>query len=98
MTSLRTGSKSLDLLLEIGTLSIIVREDEAKKAGLSKQNLEAAMRQLFKNNKIWNEPYGQALPPALSLRHQIKEQAGTSRLPLEVDATCKAFEQGLPII
>jgi RecA-family ATPase len=34
------------------------REDEAKRAMLTSKDLEAAMRRLFKAEKIWNEPYG----------------------------------------
>lgn len=34
------------------------REDEAKRANLNSKDLEAAMRRLFKIEKIWNEPYG----------------------------------------
>jgi RecA-family ATPase len=33
-------------------------EGEAKKANLRKADLRDAMRQLFKDGKIWNEPYG----------------------------------------
>ena len=46
------------------------REDEAKKAGVSKINLEAAMRQLFKDNKIRNEPYGK--PSRIRYRIAVK--------------------------
>jgi RecA-family ATPase len=34
------------------------KEDEAKQAGVNRKNLEEAMRQLFKDNKIANEAYG----------------------------------------
>jgi RecA-family ATPase len=34
------------------------QEDEAKKAHLSKDDLSNAMRALFKDEKIWNEPHG----------------------------------------
>jgi RecA-family ATPase len=37
--------------------AMFAREDEAKKAGLSKNNLAEAMRRLFATGKIWNEPY-----------------------------------------
>jgi RecA-family ATPase len=37
--------------------ALFAREDEARKAGVSKHDLENAMRQLFKDRKIWNEPY-----------------------------------------
>ena len=46
------------------------REDEAKQAGLSKLNLEVAMRQLFKTGKIWNEPYGK--PSRIRYRIAVK--------------------------
>jgi RecA-family ATPase len=36
-------------------------EDEATRAGVTKRALEAAMRQLFKAGKIWNEPCGKRL-------------------------------------
>ena len=32
-------------------------EDEAKKANLRKADFKDAMRQLFKDGKIWNEPF-----------------------------------------
>ena len=35
-------------------------EDEAKKANLRKADFKDAMRQLFKDGKIWNEPYQSA--------------------------------------
>jgi excisionase family DNA binding protein len=35
-------------------------EDEAKRAHLSKDELGKAMRSLFKEERIWNEPYGKA--------------------------------------
>jgi RecA-family ATPase len=38
--------------------ALFAREEEAKKLGLTSKALEAAMRQLFKDQKIWNEPYG----------------------------------------
>jgi RecA-family ATPase len=38
--------------------AIFAREDEAKQAGLNNKIFEAAMRRLFKAEKIWNEPYG----------------------------------------
>jgi RecA-family ATPase len=41
--------------------SVFVKEDEARKAGLTGKQLEAAMRRLFKADKIWNEPDG---PPS----------------------------------
>jgi hypothetical protein len=39
------------------------REDEAKRATLNSKSLEAAMRRLFKAEKIWNEPYGRPSRP-----------------------------------
>ena len=39
------------------------REDEAKRAGLNSKSLEAAMRRLFKAEKIENEPYGRPSRP-----------------------------------
>jgi RecA-family ATPase len=38
--------------------ALIAREEEAKRAGIDGRALEAAMRRLFKDGKIWNEPYG----------------------------------------
>jgi RecA-family ATPase len=40
--------------------SEFVGEDEAKKANLRKADLREAMRELFKDGKIWNEPYGRS--------------------------------------
>jgi hypothetical protein len=40
-----------------------VKEDEAKRAGISSKVLEAAMLRLFKAEKIWNEPYGKPSRP-----------------------------------
>jgi hypothetical protein len=40
--------------------SAFVGEDEAKKANLRKADFKDAMRQLFQDQKIWNEPYGRA--------------------------------------
>jgi RecA-family ATPase len=39
------------------------REDEAKRTGLNSKSLEAAMRRLFKTEKIENEPYGRPSRP-----------------------------------
>ena len=39
------------------------REDEAKRAGVNSKSLEAAMRRLFKAEKIENEPYGRPSRP-----------------------------------
>jgi RecA-family ATPase len=38
--------------------ALFVREDEAKQAGLDSKTLEVAMRDLFKEDRIWNEPCG----------------------------------------
>jgi RecA-family ATPase len=50
--------------------ALFAKEDEAIKAGLSSKNLAAAMRELFKAEKIWNEPYGRPSRP--SYRIMIK--------------------------
>jgi RecA-family ATPase len=42
---------------------IFAKEDEAKRAGLGKRELEAAMRRLFAAGKIWNESYGRPSRP-----------------------------------
>jgi DNA polymerase I-like protein with 3'-5' exonuclease and polymerase domains/RecA-family ATPase len=39
-------------------------EDEAKRAGLTKRDLERAMRRLFQRNAIWNEPHGKPSRPS----------------------------------
>jgi RecA-family ATPase len=46
------------------------QEEEAKRAALTSKHLEAAMRRLFKAEKIWNEPYGR--PARISHRLAIK--------------------------
>jgi RecA-family ATPase len=51
--------------------ALFAREDEAKKAMLTSKVLEAAMRRLFSNGKIWNEPYGR--PFRQHFRIAIKE-------------------------
>lgn len=38
--------------------AVFAGEDEAKRAHLKKADLRDAMRQLFQDQKIWNEPYG----------------------------------------
>jgi hypothetical protein len=38
--------------------ALFAGEDEAKKAHLKKSDLKDAMKQLFKDQRIWNEPYG----------------------------------------
>jgi hypothetical protein len=40
--------------------TLFAREEEAKHVKLSRKDFEAAMRQLFKAEKIWNAPYGKA--------------------------------------
>jgi RecA-family ATPase len=40
-----------------------VREEEAKRAGVNSKSLEAAMRRLFKTEKIENEAYGRPSRP-----------------------------------
>jgi RecA-family ATPase len=50
--------------------AVFVGEDEAKKAHLKKTDLRDAMRQLFKDEKIWNEPYGK--PSRLFYRVALK--------------------------
>jgi RecA-family ATPase len=42
---------------------LFAAEDEARRAGLTSTNLTAAMRQLFKANKIINEQYGKPANP-----------------------------------
>jgi RecA-family ATPase len=44
--------------------ALFAREEEARSAGLGSKNLEAAMRQLFKDGRIWNEPYGKPSRPS----------------------------------
>ena len=44
--------------------ALFAQENEAMKAGLGKKALEGAMRQLFRDNKIWNEPCGKPSRPA----------------------------------
>lgn len=43
--------------------TVFAREDEAKRAGLTRMALEVAMRQLFKEGVIWNEPCGRPSRP-----------------------------------
>jgi RecA-family ATPase len=40
------------------------KEEEAKKVGLTSKNLEAAMRELFRTGKIWNEQCGKPSRPS----------------------------------
>jgi RecA-family ATPase len=44
--------------------ALFAQEDEAKTAGLNKKLLDNAMKQLFRDNKIWNEPCGKPSRPA----------------------------------
>jgi hypothetical protein len=44
--------------------SSFVGEEEAKKANVGRKALEIAMRQLFQEGKIWNEPWGRLSRPA----------------------------------
>jgi hypothetical protein len=46
--------------------ALFAREDEAKRAGCTSKVLEAAMRQLFKDDVIWNAPFG---PPSKQRFH-----------------------------
>src|SRR5262249_32673443 len=41
-----------------------VEEEEAKRAGLNKQMLKTAMLQLYRGQKIWNEPCGKPSRPS----------------------------------
>jgi RecA-family ATPase len=43
--------------------ALFAREDEAKRVAVNGKALEAAMRRLFKAEKIWNEPYGKPSRP-----------------------------------
>jgi RecA-family ATPase len=47
--------------------ALFAREDEAKRGGLTSKHLEAAMRLLFKEGKVWNEPCGKPSRPAFRL-------------------------------
>jgi hypothetical protein len=49
--------------------ALFVREDEAKQAGLDSKALEVAMRDLFKEDRIWNEAYGK---PSRASYHIVK--------------------------
>jgi RecA-family ATPase len=44
--------------------AVFAREDEAVKAQLTSKNLEAAMRELFRLGRIWNEEYGKPSRPS----------------------------------
>jgi RecA-family ATPase len=43
--------------------ALFAREDEARKALLNSRSFDAAMRRLFADKKIWNEPYGRPSRP-----------------------------------
>ena len=43
--------------------ALFAKEDEAKRKGINSRNLAEAMRSLFKDGKIWNEPYGKPSRP-----------------------------------
>jgi hypothetical protein len=47
--------------------ALFARENEAKRAGVTKLDLEAALRELFRIETLWNEPYDK---PSLG-RHRI---------------------------
>ena len=47
--------------------ALFAEEEEAKKAGLNKEILKAAMRKLYHDNKIWNEPCGKPSRPAFRI-------------------------------
>ena len=53
------------------------KEDEAKSAGLHAKTLENAMRDLFKEHKIWNKPIGKPSRPAyqIALAPTVRQQA-----------------------
>jgi RecA-family ATPase len=50
--------------------ALFAREDEAKRTNLASKAFEVAMRNLFKDEKIWNEPYGR--PSRRSYRIALK--------------------------
>lgn len=43
--------------------ALFAKEDEARRKGINSRNLAEAMRSLFKDGKIWNEPYGKPSRP-----------------------------------
>jgi RecA-family ATPase len=47
--------------------ALFAKEDEAKAAGLDSRALETAMRDLFKEERIWNEPCGKPSRPAFQV-------------------------------
>jgi RecA-family ATPase len=47
--------------------ALFAKEEEAKRAGLNRKQLEAAMRRLFATGKIWNEPCGRPSRPSFRL-------------------------------
>src|SRR5262249_34170092 len=52
--------------------ALFAKESEAKKAGLTKKQLEAAMRRGFEAGKIWNEPGPGNRPSRPSYRLALK--------------------------
>jgi RecA-family ATPase len=46
---------------------LFAREDAARKAAITKDDLEKAMRRLFAAGKIWNEPHGKPSRPSYRL-------------------------------
>jgi RecA-family ATPase len=47
--------------------ALFAQEQEAKRSGLTSKAFESAMRHLFKEGKIWNEPCGKPSRPAFRL-------------------------------
>jgi RecA-family ATPase len=47
--------------------AVFARESAALKAGITSNDLAAAMRRLFEAKKIWNEPYGKPSRPSFRL-------------------------------
>jgi hypothetical protein len=73
--------------------ALFAKEDEAIKAGLGNKNLAAAMRELFKAEKIWNEPYGRPSRP--SYRIMIKD--GGARVKIVSPTRCELIALDLPL-
>ena len=51
--------------------ALFAREEEAKRAGLVKNDLERAMRLLFERNAIWNEPCGKPSRPSYRIAPKV---------------------------
>jgi hypothetical protein len=47
--------------------TLFAREDAARKAAITKDDLAKAMRRLFAAGRIWNEPYGKPSRPSYRL-------------------------------